>query len=113
MSDPVEHDLELTVSALKDGPTDLGIAGGRLELGRWTGRLAGSDDAALAQLGSDLSELDSQLASGSPDAATVTDLLRRIGGATLEAAQSQPEGDVKARLRELGNLLSEGAAEIG
>ena len=113
MSEPVEHDLELSVSALKDGPTDLGIAGGRLELGRWTERLAGSDDAALARLGSDLSKLDSQLASGNPDAATVADLLRRIGTATLEAAQSQVGGGAQVRLRELGNLLTEGAAEIG
>ena len=33
--DPIEHDLELTVSALKDGPTDLGIAGGLVEIERW------------------------------------------------------------------------------
>ena len=32
--DPAEHDLELTVSALKDGPAALGIPGALVEIRR-------------------------------------------------------------------------------
>src|SRR3954449_6338100 len=54
MTDPVEHDLELTTSALKAGPTDLGFAGGVLEIERWQDRLDESDAPALQELGAAL-----------------------------------------------------------
>jgi hypothetical protein len=40
--DPAEHDLELTVSALKDGPAALGIPGALVEIRRWQQRIDGT-----------------------------------------------------------------------
>jgi hypothetical protein len=109
--DPTEHDLELTVSALKDGPTALGIAGGLLEIGRWQERIDGSDAPALQEIGAALAELRGELASDAPDTAVLTGLLRRLGGMTLAAAADQPEGNLRSRLEELGHLLDSAAAE--
>ena len=46
--DPAEHDLELTVSALKDGPAALGIPGALVEIRRWQERIDGTDAPAQA-----------------------------------------------------------------
>lgn len=113
MADPVEHDLELTVSALKEGPAALGIEGGLLELARWEEQLASSEAPALQELGAAVAELRGELESDDPDPATMTDLLRRLGDGTLAAAADQPEGELRSRLRELGNLLRSGATEGG
>ncbi len=113
MSDPVKHDLELTVSALKAGPTDLGAAGGRLEIDRWTDRLAEADTPELQRIGTSLAELRAQLDSAEPDAGTVTRLMRELGQLSRTAAEQQGEGETRSRLTELGNLLVEGAAEVG
>ena len=64
---PVEHDLELTVSALKDGVLDLGIQGGLVEIRRWEGQLAASGAPALVEIGAALAELRARL--GAPGAA--------------------------------------------
>ena len=47
---PVEHDLELTVSALKEGALDLGIPGGLVEIRRWEEQLAASEAPARARM---------------------------------------------------------------
>jgi hypothetical protein len=110
--DPTEHDLELTVSALKDGPIALGIPGGLLEIGRWQERIDGSDAPALQEIGAVLAELRGELASDAPDTAVLTGLMRRLGAMTLAAAADQPEGNLRSRLEELGHLLDSGAAEV-
>ena len=111
--DPTEHDLELTVSALKDGPTALGIAGGLLEIGRWQERIDGSDAPALQEIGAALAELRGEVESDAPDDAVITDLMRRLSTMTLTAAADQPAGNLRSRLEELGHLLGKGAAENG
>lgn len=123
MSDPVtppaashdsaEHDLELTVSALKDGPVALGLAGGLVEIRRWQQRIDGTDAPALEEVGAALAELRGELESDAPSAAVVADLMRRLSAMALDAAAVQPEGNLRRRLEELGNLLRSGAAEVG
>lgn len=112
MSDPAEHDLELTTSALKAGPTDLGITGGLLEIRRWQDRLDATDAPALEEIGAMLAELRGELESDGPDEAVVADLMRRLGHQSLAVAEDLPAGNQRARLIELGNLLVEGAAEV-
>ncbi len=112
MSDPAEHDLELTTSALKAGPTDLGFAGGLVEVRRWQDRLDATEAPALVEVAAMLAELRGELESDQPDGAVAADLLRRLGRRCLTIAEDEPAGDLQSRLKELGNLLTEGAAEI-
>src|SRR5690242_3901029 len=109
--DPVEHDLELSVSALKDGPAALGIPGALVEIRRWQERIDGTDAPALEEIGAALAELRGELESDTPDGGVIADLLRRLSTMTLAAAADQPEGNLRSRLEELGNLLRSGAAE--
>ena len=109
--DPAQHDLELTVSALKDGPAALGIPGALVEIRRWQERFDATDAPALQEIGAALAELRGELESDDPDGAVLTDLLRRLGAMTLAAAADQPEGNLRSRLEELGHLLDSGAAE--
>lgn len=111
-ADPSEHDLELTVSALKDGPTALGIPGALVEIRRWQERIDGTDAPALQEIGAALAELRGELESDAPDATVLTDLMRRLGAMTLAAAADQPDGNLRSRLTELGHLLDSGAAEV-
>ena len=123
MSDPVtpdaashdsaEHDLELTVSALKDGPAALGIPGALIEIRRWQDRIDGTDAPALEEIGAALAELRGELESDVPNADVIADLMRRMSAMTLTAAADQPAGNLRSRLEELGNLLRSGAAEAG
>ena len=92
MSDPVEHDLELTTSALQSGPLALGIAGGLVEIQRWQDRFDGTDAAALEEIGAALAELRGELESDAPATAVIADLMRRLAGRTLAIADDQPEG---------------------
>ena len=110
--DPTEHDLELTTSALKEGPAVLGISGGLLEIGRWQERIDGTGAPALEEVGAALAELRGELASDAPDAGVIAELMGRLSAMTLAAAADQPEGNLRSRLEELGNLLREGAAEV-
>ena len=110
--DPVAHDLELTVSALKDGPAALGIQGALVEIERWQARIDGTDAPALEEIGAALAELRGELESDAPDASVVADILRRLSAMTLRAAVDQPEGNLRSRLEELGHLLESGAAEV-
>ena len=109
---PVEHDLELTVSALKDGVLDLGIQGGLVEIRRWEGQLADSGAPALVEIGAALAELRGELESDTPDAGVIKGLMTRLGGMATAAAADQPEGNLRSRLLELGHLLESGAAEV-
>jgi hypothetical protein len=109
--DPAEHDLELTVSALKDGPAALGIPGALVEIRRWQERIDGTDAPALQEIGAALAELRGELESDAPDTGVLVDLMRRLSGMTLMAAGDQPEGNLRSRLEELGHLLGRGAAE--
>jgi hypothetical protein len=111
--DPAEHDLELTVSALKDGPAALGIPGALVEIRRWQERIDGTDAPAIEEIGAALAELRGELESDAPDAAVLGDLLRRLSAMTLTAAADQPDGNLRSRLQELGHLLDTGAAEVG
>ena len=108
--DPAEHDLELTVSALKDGPAALGIPGALVEIRRWQERIDGTDAPALEEIGAALAELRGELESDAPDD-VVGDLMHRLSTMTLAAAADQPEGNLRSRLQELGHLLGSGAAE--
>lgn len=112
MADPVEHDLELTTSALREGPTVLGIPGGLVEIRRWQERIDGTDAPALEEIGAALAELRGELESDTPDGAVVADLMRRLGRRSLAVAGDQPDGELRRRLEELGHLLVEGAAEL-
>lgn len=112
MSDPTEHDLELTVSALKAGPTDLGLEGGLIEIERWQDRLESSDAPALQEIGAALAELRGEMESDEPSATVAADLMRRLGERTVAAAADLPAGDLRSRLLELGNLLRQSAAEV-
>jgi hypothetical protein len=111
--DPAEHDLELTVSALKDGPAALGIPGALVEIRRWQERIDGTDAPALEEIGAALAELRGELESDAPSGDVVADLMRRLSAMTLAAATDQPEGNLRSRLQELGNLLRSRAAEAG
>ena len=88
---PVEHDLELTVSALKEGVLDLGIPGGLVEIRRWEGQLAASGAPALVEIGAALAELRGELESDSPDTATVSALLLDLGYAYEQARGPFPQ----------------------
>ena len=102
---PVQHDLELTVSALKDGVLDLGIPGGLIEVRRWEEALAASDAPALTEIGAGLAELRGELESDEPDTGVVSGLLLDLGGRTLAIGETLDPGDLRSRLLELGNLL--------
>ena len=110
--DPAEHDLELTVSALKDGPSALGIPGALVEITRWQDRIDGTDAPALQEIGAALAELRGELESDAPDTGVIGDIARRLASMTLAAAADQPEGNLRSRLEELGHLLEAGAAEV-
>ena len=101
----MEHDLELTVSALKDGALDLGIPGGLVEVRRWEELLGASGAPALVEIGGGLAELRGELESDTPDTDVVSQLLLDLGGRTLAGAEPLDEGDTRTRLVELGNLL--------
>ena len=101
----MEHDLELTVSALKDGVLDLGIAGGLVEIRRWEGQLAASGAPALVEIGAGLAELRGELESDSPSTETVAALLRDLGRRTLAVGDTLDQGDTRRAVVELGNLL--------
>jgi hypothetical protein len=102
---PVEHDLELTVSALKEGALDLGIPGGLVEIRRWEEQLAASEAPALVEIGAGLAELRGELESDAPDTGAVSALLLNLGRRTLAVGAVLDEGDVRRRVLELGNLL--------
>jgi hypothetical protein len=102
---PVEHDLELTVSALKDGVLDLGIPGGLVEVRRWEEALGASGAPALIEIGGGLAELRGELESDTPDSVAVSRLLLDLGARTLAVAEPLDPGDARSRLLELGNLL--------
>jgi hypothetical protein len=101
----VEHDLELTVSALKEGALDLGIPGGLIEIRRWEDVLGASEAPALVEIGGGLAELRGELESDSPDTTVVSRLLLDLGRRTLAVGETLDPGDTRARLLELGNLL--------
>ena len=101
----VQHDLELTVSALKDGVLDLGLAGGLVEIRRWEGQLAASGAPALIEIGAGLAELRGELESDAPDTAAVAALLLNIGRRTLAVGESLDQGATRRAVFELGNLL--------
>jgi hypothetical protein len=111
--DPAEHDLELTVSALKDGPAALGIPGALVEIRRWQDRIDRTDAPALEEIGAALAELRGELESDVPSGDVIADLMSRLSAMTLAAATDQPEGNLRSRLQELGNLLRSGATEAG
>jgi hypothetical protein len=111
MADSVEHNLELTTSALKGGPVDLGVHGGLIEISRWEGWLDETHAPALSEIGALLVELRGELESDDPSGATIADLMRRLSERTLAASEDQPEGELRSRLRELGNLLAQTAPE--
>jgi hypothetical protein len=100
-----EHDLELTVSALKDGVLDLGIPGGLVEVRRWEEALGGSGAPALVEIGAGLAELRGELESDTPSSTVVAGLLLDLGARTLDIAGTFEAGDLRSRLEELGNLL--------
>ena len=102
---PVEHDLELTVSALKDGVLDLGIPGGLVEIRRWEDQLGASGAPALVEIGAGLAELRGELESDTPDTGTVSALLLNLGRRTLAVGETLAEGDLLRKELELGNLL--------
>jgi hypothetical protein len=101
----VEHDLELTVSALKDGVLDLGLPGGLVEVRRWEDALSGSGAPALVEIGAGLAELRGELESDSPDSGAISALLLDLGRRTLAIGETLDPGDLRSRLLELGNLL--------
>ena len=101
----MEHDLELTVSALKDGLPGLGLPGALLEVRRWEDRLARTEAPALVEIGAGLAELRGELESDQPDRAVLSRLLLDLGRRALAAAEDQPDGDLRSRMLELGNLL--------
>jgi hypothetical protein len=102
---PIEHDLELTVSALKEGVLDLGIPGGLVEIRRWEEALGASGAPALVEVGAGLAELRGELESDTPDTDVVSALLLSLGRRTLAIGETMDPGDVRSRLLELGNLL--------
>ena len=102
---PLQHDLELTVSALKEGVLDLGIPGGLVEVRRWEAALASSGAPALVEIGACLAELRGELQSDQPSTEVVAGLLSDLGRRILAVAADQPDGDLRSRLSELGNLL--------
>ena len=102
---PVEHDLELTVSALREGVLDLGIPGGLVEVRRWEDQRGASEAPALVEIGAGLAELRGALESDEPDTGAVSALLLDLGRRTLAVGEALDEGDVRRRLMELGNLL--------
>lgn len=109
---PVEHDLELTVSALKEGVLDLGIPGGLVEVRRWEEALSASEAPALVEIGGGLAELRGELESDTPDTTAVAGLLADLGQRTLTVAGTLDPGDTRSRLLELGNLLVREAATL-
>jgi hypothetical protein len=102
---PVEHDLELTVSALKDGALDLGIPGGLIEIRRWEDALSASEAPALVEIGGGLAELRGELESDTPDTGVVSGLLLDLGRRALAVGETLDPGDIRSRVLELGNLL--------
>lgn len=111
MADSLEHALELTTSALKDGPVDLGIHGGLIEVLRWQRQLDTTEAPALQEIDALLAELRGELESDAPDGTVLADLMRRLGAKILATAEVQDEGERRSRLVELGNLLRETAGE--
>ncbi|MCW2541572.1 MAG: hypothetical protein JWN95_3297 [Frankiales bacterium] len=111
MADSLEHALELTTSALKDGPVDLGIHGGLVEVLRWQRQLDTTEAPALQEIDALLAELRGELESDAPNGSVLADLMRRLGAKVLAAAEVQDEGERRSRLVELGNLLRQTAVE--
>jgi hypothetical protein len=111
MADSTEHNLELTTSALKDGPADLGIHGGLIEISRWEGWLDETHAPAFTEIGALLVELRGELESDEPTGTTIADLMRRLSESVLGVSVDLPEGELRSRLRELGNLLEQTAPE--
>ena len=102
MVDPVEHDLELTVSALKDGPADLGITGGLVEIQRWQERIDGTDAPALEEVGAALAELRGELESDAPDDGVIGDLMRRLATWRWRRRRTSPRATCAAACRSWG-----------
>lgn len=103
--DEVVHDLELTLSALRDGVPALGFAGALVEVTRWQDRLDGTDAPALEEMGGLLAELHGELESDAPDQQVIARLLGELGTRTLAVADLEPDGNRRTKLTELGHLL--------
>ena len=111
MAHSVEHDLELTTSALESGVADLG-EGGTNEIDRWVQRLEGSDYTEAAEIRDALTELRAQVTSGSPDAGRVSELLRSLSVAAKAGEEQADDDATRSRLRELAGLLDREAGSV-
>ena len=96
-------DLDTTISALQKGLTSIPASQAIAVIDSWQKQLEGTD------LGEDLDQLKSALTSG--DGASLADILTDLGEDTSEAA-STASGDAAAKLKQLGQLLSQAGQSL-
>ncbi|MBF9220174.1 hypothetical protein [Hymenobacter ruricola] len=101
--------LDLTLGALRGGlPNAADIAGENIA--GWIKTLQGN--AQLAPIATELQRLHDLLRSGTADAATLARSLATLGEHTTKAAASATP-DAQDKLRELGEVLSTAAGQLG
>ncbi len=98
-------DLETTISALQKGLTSIPAEQAVAVIDSWQQQLEGTD------LAEDLGQLKSALVSGTANGTSLAEMLTDIGEDTSEAATTA-NGDVAAKVKQLGQLLSQAGKSL-
>ncbi len=104
MADQISADLDATIAALQQGLTSIPPEQAVAVIESWQQKLQGLD------LAEDLGELKAAL-TGTGDGASLSSILTDLGEDTAETA-SGASGDVAAKLKQLGSLLSQAGTSL-
>ena len=100
-------DLGSTISALQGGLTSLLASASVANIESWQQQLQG----AAPEIASSLGELKSLLSSGSANAQTIAQALKKLG-TQVSAAGTSTGGDAGSQVQQLGQMLTQAASSL-
>ena len=100
-------DLGSTISALQGGLTSLPASAAVANIESWQQQLQG----AAPEIASSLGELKSLLSSGSANAQTIAQALKKLG-TQVSAAGTSTGGDAGSQVQQLGQMLTQAASSL-
>jgi ribosomal 50S subunit-associated protein YjgA (DUF615 family) len=103
--------LNATIHALRSGLTSIPISAALDNTETWQQKLLQSGDPALQDVGREMGNLQSLLSSGFLNAEAIGNSLSILGSQTNQAALHADE-ELKASLRDLGDLLLQTSAKL-
>jgi len=111
LSDPsTGPQVDSVVTAARAGLTSLAPAVAVPLIQRLEDKLDNSNDPALTDIAKDLEKLREELQDDTPDGPDIANILERLGPKVTNVAGSA--GPMAGTLRELGGLLTQGAAQL-